>query len=65
MSNLVSKVSREYYDVEHLNFSKILINNKDFDVENAWTKDFGHLNAYNHGNIFIQSILNKLETHTE
>ena len=61
MSDLVSEVSEEYYAVEHLNFSKILINNNDFDFENAWTNDHIHLNAYNHGNIFTQNILNELK----
>ena len=65
MSDLVSELADNHAAVEHVNFSSMLINNNDFDFENVWTNDGIHLNAYNHGNIFIQNILKKLKTHID
>ena len=65
VSDLVSELADNHAAVEHVNFSSMLINNNDFDFENVWTNDGIHLNAYNHGNIFIQNILKKLKTHID
>ena len=65
MSDLVSDITDEHVAVEHVNFSKILINNKKFDFENVWSSDGIHLNSYNHTNVFIQNILKELKTHIE
>ena len=65
MSDLVSDILDEHVAVEHVNFSKILINNKQFDFENVWSSDGIHLNSYNHSNIFIQNILKELKIHID
>ena len=65
MSDLVSDITDEHVAVEHVNFSKILINNKQFDFENVWSSDGIHLNSYNHSNIFIQNILKELKIHID
>ena len=65
MSDLVSDIIDEHVAVEHVNFSKILINNKQFDFENVWSSDGIHLNSYNHSNIFIQNILKELKIHID
>ena len=65
MSDLVSDITDEHVAVEHVNFSKILINNKKFDFENVWSSDGIHLNSYNHTNVFIQNILKELKIHID
>ena len=65
MSDLVSELVDEHVAVEHVNFSEILINNNSFDFENVWTYDGIHLNANNHGSIFVQNILKKLKIYID
>jgi len=65
MSDLVSEIADDHAAVDHINFSKMLINNDNFDFENVWTYDGIHLNAYNHGNIFIKNILKKITIHID
>ncbi len=65
MSDLVSDIIDEHVAVEHVNFSKILINNNQFNFENVWSSDGIHLNSYNHTNVFIQNILKELKIHIE
>ena len=47
-------------NITHINFSKILLDDKSFDYENIWLADEIHLNAENHGSIFIKKILEEL-----
>ena len=65
ISDLVSDIADEHVAVEHVNFSKILINNNQFNFENVWSSDGIHLNSYNHTNVFIQNILKELKNHID
>jgi len=60
VSDIVDKVIKNYKNVDHINFSKILLNNKNFNHENIWMKDGVHLKANEHAHLFVQKILNEL-----
>ena len=60
VSDLVESVIKNQKNITHINFSKILLNNKNFDYENSWHIDNIHLNTNTHGNLFIREILNGL-----
>ena len=50
------KLVKDNKNVTHINFSKILLNDKNFDYENIWLEDQIHLNHYYHGNLLIRKI---------
>ena len=43
------------------NFSKILLNDQNFEHESIWSKDGIHLKPDIHGDLFIKKILHELE----
>ena len=57
---MVSSVIKNKKNITHINFSKILLNDKNFDHKNIWHVDNMHLNSNTHGKLFIQKILNEL-----
>ena len=60
VSDVIESVIKDNKNVTHINFSKILLNDKNFDYENIWLEDQIHLNHYYHGNLLIQKILDEL-----
>ena len=60
VSDAVDNVIRDKKNITHINFSKMLLNDKNFDYESIWLDDNVHLNPNAHGNIFFQKILEEL-----
>ena len=60
VSDVVSSVIKNKKNITHINFSKILLNDKNFDHKNIWHIDNMHLNSNTHGKLFIQKILEEL-----
>jgi len=60
VSDLVDGVIKNKKNITHINFSKILLGDKNFDHENIWHIDNMHLNSNTHGKLFIQKILDEL-----
>ena len=46
--------------VTHINFSKILLNDNNFNYKNIYLNDGIHLNRDNHANLFMKKILDEL-----
>ena len=63
VSDSVERVVSKKENIEHLNFSKLLLNDKKFKHENIWFHDQIHLNAITHANLFIKKILTELSRH--
>ena len=63
VSDIIENIVANRKNITHINFSKILLNNKDFDYENIWHPDQIHLNPENHGNLFIKNILEELSSY--
>ena len=63
VSDIVDKVIKNYKNVEHINFSKILLNNKNFNYKNIWMNDGVHLKTNEHAHLFVQKILDELNKH--
>ena len=60
VSDVVSSVIKNKKNITHINFSKILLNDKNFDHKNIWHIDDMHLNSNFHGKLFIKKILDEL-----
>ena len=60
VSDVIDSVVKDNQNITHINFSKILLNDKNFDYENIWLEDQIHLNHYYHGNLLIRKILDEL-----
>jgi len=60
VSDVVSSVIKNKKNITHINFSKILLNDKNFDHKNIWHVDNMHLNSNFHGKLFIKKILDEL-----
>ena len=60
VSDVVSSVIKNKKNIIHINFSKILLNDKNFDHKNIWHVDNMHLNSNFHGKLFIKKILDEL-----
>ena len=65
VSDVIDNVIKNKKDITHINFSKILLNNNDFESKNIWSEDEIHLNSANHANIFIKKILEQLNIFLE
>jgi len=59
-SDIIENVVKDEEIVTHINFSKILFNDKNFDYKNAYLGDQIHLDWDNHANIFTKKILDEL-----
>ena len=59
VSDIVDNVIKNEKNITHINFSKILLNNKDFNPKNIW-KDNLHLSYTFHGKLFMRKILDEL-----
>ncbi len=60
VSDLIDGVIKNKKNITHINFSKILLNDKNFDHKNIWHVDNMHLNSNFHGKLFIKKILDEL-----
>ena len=60
VSDVVSGIIKNKKNITHINFSKILLNDKNFDHKNIWHIDNMHLNSNFHGKLFIKKILDEL-----
>ena len=60
VSDVVDNVIKDKKNIAHVNFSKMLFNEQNFNYKNIWAKDNIHLNSYFHGNLFFQKILDEL-----
>ena len=60
VSDVVDSVVKNKKNIEHINFSKILLNDENFNYENIWLDDEVHLNPTFHKNLFMQKILDEL-----
>jgi hypothetical protein len=63
ISDIVDDVIKDNNSISHINFSKILLNNENFNYKPIWLKDNVHLNSDAHGNIFTLKILQELTKH--
>ena len=52
-------------NITHINFSKTLLNDKNFNYENIWIEDQIHLNPENHANLFMKKILEELSKYLQ
>tara|TARA_Y100000310_G_scaffold340712_1_gene437475 strand:+ start:1553 stop:2698 length:1146 start_codon:yes stop_codon:yes gene_type:complete len=60
VSDVIESIVKDKKNVTHINFSKILLNNNNFNYENVWLDDEIHLNWDNHANLFMKKILDEL-----
>ena len=60
VSDVVNSVLKDKKNITHIDFSKILLNDKNFDYKNIWHVDNMHFNTNTHGKLFIQTILDEL-----
>ena len=60
VSDIVDSIIKDKKNVTHVNISKILLNDKNFNYENIWLDDEMHFNYDFYGKLFIQKILDEL-----
>ena len=60
VSDVIESVVKDEKIVTHINFSKILLNDNNFNYENIYLNDAIHLNGDNHANLFMKKILDEL-----
>jgi len=60
VSDVIESVVKDEKNITHINFSKILLNDDNFNYENIWLEDEIHLNCDNFANLFMKRILDEL-----
>ena len=60
VSDVIDSVVKNEEIVTHINFSKILLNDNNFNYEKIYLNDEIHLNRDNHANLFMKKILDEL-----
>ena len=60
VSDVIESIVKDEKIVTHINFSKILLNDNNFNYENIYLNDGIHLNRDNHANLFMKKILEEL-----
>ena len=60
VSDVIESVVKDEKIVTHINFSKILLNDNNFNYKNIYLNDGIHLNRDNHANLFMKKILDEL-----
>ena len=60
VSDIVDSIIKDKKNVTHINISKILLNDKNFNYENIWLDDEMHFKYELYGKLFIQKILDEL-----
>ena len=65
VSDVVNSILEDKKNITHIDFSKILLNDKNFDYENIFISDNIHFNTNTHGKLFIQKILDELSKYLQ
>ncbi len=60
VSDVIESVVKDEKIVTHINFSKILLNDNNFNYENIYLEDEIHLNWDNLANLFVKKVLDEL-----
>ena len=60
VSDVIESVVKDEKNITHINFSKILLNDKNFNYETIYLEDEIHLNWDNFANLFMKKILEEL-----
>jgi hypothetical protein len=65
VADIIDSIVQDKKNITHINFSKTLLNDKNFNYENIWAADQVHLNKENHGNLFMKKILEELSKYLQ
>ena len=65
VADVIDSIVQDKKNITHINFSKTLLNDKNFNYENIWAADQVHLNKENHGNLFMKKILEELSKYLQ
>jgi hypothetical protein len=65
VADVIDSIVQDKKNITHINFSKTLLNDKNFNYENIWAADQVHLNQENHGNLFMKKILEELSKYLQ
>ena len=65
VADIIDSIVQDKKNITHINFSKTLLNDKNFNYENIWAADQIHLNKENHGNLFMKKILEELSKYLQ
>lgn len=65
VADVIDSIVQDKKNITHINFSKTLLNDKNFNYENIWAMDQVHLNQENHGNLFMKKILEELSKYLQ
>ena len=65
VADVIDSIVQDKKNITHINFSKTLLNDKNFNYENIWAADQIHLNPENHANLFMKKILEELSQYLQ
>ena len=65
IADVIDSIVQDKKNITHINFSKTLLNDKNFNYENIWMADQVHLNPENHANLFMKKILEELSKYLQ
>ena len=65
IADVIDSIVQDKKNITHINFSKTLLNDKNFNYENIWLEDQIHLNPENHANLFMKKILEELSKYLQ
>ena len=65
VADVIDSIVQDKKNITHINFSKTLLNDKNFNYENIWMADQVHLNPENHANLFMKKILEELSKYLQ
>ena len=65
VADVIDSIVQDKKNITHINFSKTLLNDKNFNYENIWIEDQIHLNPENHANLFMKKILDELSKYLQ
>ena len=65
VADVIDSIVQDKKNITHINFSKTLLNDKNFNYENIWIEDQIHLNPENHANLFMKKILEELSKYLQ
>jgi hypothetical protein len=65
VADVIDSIVQDKKNITHINFSKTLLNDKNFNYENIWATDQVHLNPENYANLFMKKILEELSKYLQ
>ena len=65
VADIIDSIVQDKKNITHINFSKTLLNDKNFNYENIWVTDQVHLNPENYANLFMKKILEELSKYLQ